>query len=126
MNAIVPNCGTTSQAQKFQEGERSTVVERLVVYGTLMPGERYHGEVAEIPGRWRQVTLPGRIDRSGPYPVYEPSDDGATCPAWVLESESLAQHWARLDAFEGDGYRRVTVRIPLEGAVVAAQVYVAA
>lgn len=91
-----------------------------------MPGERFHGEVAEIPGSWRRVTLPGRIDHSGPYPVYQPSNDGTTCPAWVLESEALAQHWARLDAFEGDGYRRVTVNVDLDGALVTAQIYVAA
>ena len=44
---------------------------------------------------------------------------------FVLSSAALDSHWARLDAFEGDGYDRVPTRVTLSsGDVVDAWLYV--
>ena len=37
----------------------------------------------------------------------------------VLDSAGLPAHWSRLDAFEGDQYRRVLVPVHLDGGSVA-------
>ncbi len=44
----------------------------------------------------------------------------------VFESVELPGHWARLDEFEGDGYRRAVASVETEDGVVAAWIYVLA
>jgi gamma-glutamylcyclotransferase (GGCT)/AIG2-like uncharacterized protein YtfP len=44
----------------------------------------------------------------------------------VFESADLPQHWARLDAFEGDGYRRETARVSTTNGELDACIYVLA
>jgi len=66
--------------------------DRFVVYGTLAPGQPNHQVVAGYPAMvWR----PG----------------GQRIDVHVLESSELSRHWARLDEFEGVGYRRVLVPV---------------
>jgi hypothetical protein len=52
--------------------------------------------------------------------------DGGVVPGLVFTSDELPAHWARLDAFEGEGYARVPVTATLDdiGATVQAFVYV--
>ena len=42
----------------------------------------------------------------------------------VFDSAALPRHWHRLDAFEGPGYRRVTVGAATADGVLAASIYV--
>jgi gamma-glutamylcyclotransferase (GGCT)/AIG2-like uncharacterized protein YtfP len=44
----------------------------------------------------------------------------------VFESEALTEHWDRLDAFEGPGYRRVAVDVATAEGVLQASIYVLA
>ncbi|MFG0274474.1 MAG: hypothetical protein ACF8QF_05405, partial [Phycisphaerales bacterium] len=45
-------------------------------------------------------------------------------PVHVLESAALPDHWPRLDAFEGAGYRRAVVPVVRDGAMpIAASLY---
>ena len=58
------------------------------------------------------------------YPALEPDPQGAPVEVDVLSSDELPAHWARLDAFEGAGYRRVQVQVLCEGGVtLTAQLY---
>jgi gamma-glutamylcyclotransferase (GGCT)/AIG2-like uncharacterized protein YtfP len=44
----------------------------------------------------------------------------------LLHSEELPQHWERLDAFEGAGYRRAITSVRTEFDTVEAYIYVLA
>ncbi len=82
---------------------------RLAVYGTLAPGEENHHVIAPAGGTWRAVEIEGSMGRWGPYPVFEWTTPGVRIPAMLVESATLAEHWARLDEFETDYYARYLV-----------------
>ena len=42
----------------------------------------------------------------------------------LFESDDLPNHWPRLDAFEGAGYRRVTVQVATDDGHLDAWIYV--
>jgi gamma-glutamylcyclotransferase (GGCT)/AIG2-like uncharacterized protein YtfP len=96
---------------------------RLVAYGTLRPGRPNHGQLSDLPGRWLTGRLRGTLVEAGwgatlGYPALMLDGDGPVLDVAVFESQALPQHWDRLDAFEGPGYRRVTVDVATaEGAL---------
>jgi gamma-glutamylcyclotransferase (GGCT)/AIG2-like uncharacterized protein YtfP len=51
---------------------------------------------------------------------------GALVKVDVLASDDLPAHWPRLDAFEGDEYRRVLAEIQTDDGSVEAFIYVLA
>ncbi|MFM5917910.1 MAG: gamma-glutamylcyclotransferase [Novosphingobium sp.] len=102
---------------------------RLAIYGTLAPGRSNHHQVAMIPGSWRHGTVRGRLLPEGwgaalGYPAIELDPDGPEVAVQVLDHRSLPDHWERLDAFEGDGYRREICEVDLGGEIIAASIYV--
>lgn len=83
----------------------------LAAYGTLAPGRSNHREVAEVGGEWLEGTVKGHYWtwRAGPYeglPALRLDPDGDEIPVAVFVSDELVDHWERIDAFEGAGYRR--------------------
>lgn len=104
-------------------------MERLFIYGTLAPGRPNHHRVADIPGEWRAATLRGTLHDEGwgatqGYPAIIPDPTGQAVQGSVLSSTELSEHWARLDAFEGEAYERVEVQIEfVEGGRADAFVY---
>jgi gamma-glutamylcyclotransferase (GGCT)/AIG2-like uncharacterized protein YtfP len=60
------------------------------------------------------------------YPglVLDPHE--AAVEVQVFESPALPDHWDRLDAFEGAGYRRVAVDVSTDEGVLPASIYVLA
>ena len=106
-------------------------MERLATYGTLRPGERNHGQVSGLRGRWLTGSVRGRLLDVGwgagfGFPGLILDDAGDNIPVEVLESPDLQAHWDRLDEFEGDEYRRVRVTVATDGAPVEAFIYVVA
>jgi len=102
---------------------------RLAVYGTLAPGRPNHGQLVHLPGRWIPGLVRGRLLDAGwgadlGFPGLVLADDGDEVQVQILESESLATEWPRLDAFEGPGYRRVVVQADTATGPVAAHIYV--
>lgn len=89
---------------------------RLAVYGTLAPGGPNARVLADIAGTWTTGTVVGtRFDDGWQgYPGVVLGGDG-TVPVHVLTAPGLAPHLARLDAFEGPGYRRVVTPVRLAG-----------
>ncbi|MEA2025234.1 MAG: gamma-glutamylcyclotransferase [Chloroflexota bacterium] len=90
--------------------------DRLVVYGTLAPGRPNHQVVAGIAGRWFTGWVEGDLYELGwgaadGYPAMVWRPGGRRIDVHVLESSELSRHWARLDGFEGVGYRRVLVPV---------------
>lgn len=101
----------------------------LFVYGTLAPGRSNEHVLAPLEGTWEPATVRGTLFPEGwgaseGYPALVPSDDGPEVPGLVFSSPALEEHWARIDAFEGEGYDRVSIQATLAtGATVEAFVY---
>lgn len=99
---------------------------RLVAYGTLRPGESNHDQLADVPGTWLAVTVPGRL-ACREYPVFTFDRRASQVAMQMLSSRHLPAHWQRLDAFEGAGYRRVLVPVFVRAQLAAvANLYAAA
>jgi gamma-glutamylcyclotransferase (GGCT)/AIG2-like uncharacterized protein YtfP len=60
------------------------------------------------------------------YPGLILDPDGPSIEVEVFESPALSDHWDRLDAFEGPGYRRVAVEVSTTEGVLPASIYVLA
>ena len=62
-----------------------------------------------------------RLGSSGGLPGNE---RGGEVKGFLFSSESLAEHWPRIDEFEGEGYERVLTTVKLEdGTAVDAYIY---
>ncbi|HTT20488.1 MAG TPA: gamma-glutamylcyclotransferase [Candidatus Sulfotelmatobacter sp.] len=104
---------------------------RLATYGTLSPGRVNHHELAGLQGNWRQGTVRGRLAQAGwgaalGYPALVLDPQGPPVEVFLFESPDLSDHWARLDEFEGDGYRRVITHVETPDGAVDACIYVLA
>jgi gamma-glutamylcyclotransferase (GGCT)/AIG2-like uncharacterized protein YtfP len=104
---------------------------RLATYGTLAPGRRNHGQLSDLPGRWIVGHVRGTLIEAGwgakfGYPGLILDPDKAPIEVLVFESRALPNHWHRLDAFEGPGYRRIAVDVWTAGGVLPASIYVIA
>ena len=101
---------------------------RLAVYGTLAPGETNHGQLSDLAGEWRPGAVRGRRLDDGwqGYPgfILDPAADPV--PVQLFTSRDLPAHWERLDAFEGDGYRRVVATAETATGPLQACIYVLA
>jgi len=60
------------------------------------------------------------------YPALVLAPDGSVICLDVFESADLPDHWERLDAFEGPGYRRVVTTVRTSVGDVDASIYVLA
>ena len=114
--------------------DRNDADTRLATYGTLAPGRVNHHQLAALPGRWLEGTVTGRLVEAGwgaklGYPGLV-LDVGSLDPAagavavHLFESPELPGHWRRLDAFEGEGYRRVVAAVGTDEGPLAAWIYV--
>lgn len=114
-------------------------MEYLFVYGTLQPGGPNAHVLTALEGTWQPGVVRGRLVAEGwgaaqGYPglvLDSPSNDTDTdeqeeeVGGYVLASHQLGDLWAMLDAFEGQGYRRVRTTVALSGGgEVSAYVYV--
>ncbi len=93
---------------------------RLFVYGTLAPGQSAHHFLEDLQGTWQAGTIAGTLypDGVGPtagYPAVDLAQADACVEGSLLTSEQLPQYWERLDAYEGEGYRRVRVLVSVAG-----------
>ena len=92
---------------------------RLAVYGSLLPGENNHHHVAALVGRWLEGTVEGTLHDRGwaarqGYPGFVPGGSGDRVAVKVLESLGLPDAWDRLDAFEGEAYRRILAPVEMK------------
>ena len=105
------------------------MIHRLFVYGTLAPGRPNEHILADVPGEWKRATVRGRLIPEGwgaaaGYPGIVLDEEGDEVEGLLFISESLVEHWARLDEFEGEGYERVLTRAKREdGTIVDAYIY---
>lgn len=104
---------------------------QLAVYGSLAPGRVNHNQLASLNGRWVKGTVRGRLaDRGWGAAlgfhglVLDPEADEIAVDLFI--SPDLPRHWARLDIFEGPGYRREKSLISTAEGKVEAFIYVLA
>lgn len=109
-----------------QEGEidfRHEASQKLAVYGTLAPGQPNHGQLDGIEGTWQPCELRGRLTARA-FPAFTWDPRGIVVPAQLFVADDLPEHWWRLDAFEGEDYRRILVPVFAGGAfLTVANVY---
>jgi gamma-glutamylcyclotransferase (GGCT)/AIG2-like uncharacterized protein YtfP len=102
---------------------------RLFVYGTVAPGRPNEHILADVPGEWEPATVMGTLIPEGwgaaaGYPGIVLDEQGGEVEGLLFSSESLAEHWARLDEFEGEGYERVLTTAKLsDGTRIDAHIY---
>jgi gamma-glutamylcyclotransferase (GGCT)/AIG2-like uncharacterized protein YtfP len=106
-------------------------ITRLAVYGSLGPGRPNHHHLAGLGGVWTRGTVRGRLQAMGwgaqlGFPGLRLDTEGEEIAVDLLESALLADHWERLDAFEGSEYRRVMVNVDVASRSVEAFIYVLA
>ena len=106
-----------------------TADERLATYGTLAPGKPNAHQLQDLEGQWHSGIVRGRLIQSGwgaelgfPGLVLDPEGDAVSVD--LFESADLPAHWDRLDAFEGDGYERVTAFVETTDGRLRASIYV--
>ena len=106
------------------------MIQRLFVYGTLIPGGPNEHLLHEIDGSWQDATMTGTLRAEGwgatmGYPAIVLGEDGDEVEGFLFSSDRLSDHWSRLDQFEGEAYERVlTVARLKDDSTVDAHVYV--
>ncbi len=121
--ATARRSGSSDAAAEAELDRRCAASHRLAVYGTLAPGGPHHDELAACPGTWSLGTVTGRRSLRD-YPVFTYDPLAAPVAVHLLCSAALPARWAQLDAFEGDGYRRILVPVRLDdGSLVVANLY---
>ncbi len=89
----------------------------LIAYGSLVPGGSNEAQLHALRGSWRPGWVTGTLAEAGwgaavGYPALRWSPTGTTrVSAQVFTSPDLPDQWARLDAFEGEEYRRILAPI---------------
>jgi gamma-glutamylcyclotransferase (GGCT)/AIG2-like uncharacterized protein YtfP len=105
------------------------MIQRLFVYGTLVPGRANAHILASLPGHWQSASVRGHLHPQGwgatlGYPALVPDADAPEVHGQLFSSEALDAHWPRIDAFEGEGYCRVLAAVRLaNGSSVDAWLY---
>ena len=105
------------------------MTHRLFVYGTLAPGRPNEHILADVPGTWQPATVKGELVDEGwgaslGYPGIILNDSENEVKGFIFCSDELADHWERLDEFEGEGYQRVMTSVtPEDGATLPAHIY---
>ena len=96
------------------------MIERLFVYGTLAPGRPNEHVLSAIGGSWDAASVTGSLRQEGwgaamGYPGIDLDEHGDEVQGFLFSSEKLSDHWAKLDAFEGKSYERVSTVVKLRG-----------
>jgi len=98
--------------------------ERLIVYGTLVPGGKYHHLLTDLrQAAWEPCTIRGRLGAYRGYPAFKWNPAGAPHPAWLVTSPDLPAKLRFLDDFEGRAYTRRLIPAEAGHRLVIAYVY---
>ena len=104
--------------------QHSTTGTKLVVYGSLAPGERHEDVLAPLRGEWRPCRVTGIVREHAGYKILEWRQDAPAVAARLFISDDLPRYWNVLDEFEGEDYRRIVVPVQTDEGETLANVYV--
>jgi gamma-glutamylcyclotransferase (GGCT)/AIG2-like uncharacterized protein YtfP len=96
---------------------------RLIVYGSLAPGEANHFLVTGLSGEWYRCQIKGHMGQYRGFKSFRHDLKGPEHAAWLLVSPELPRIIAGLDDFEGEEYERRVIPARLGERWVMAQVY---
>ena len=102
----------------------------LFVYGSLGPNQPNAHILESIGGSWMKAAVKGYLKNQGwgaklGYPALVLDSRGEEIHGLVFQSDNLPEHWDRLDAFEGNDYKRLLSQVKLEdGSTMEAYLYV--
>jgi gamma-glutamylcyclotransferase (GGCT)/AIG2-like uncharacterized protein YtfP len=97
--------------------------ERLIVYGTLVPGGQYHHLLAHLEADWEPCIIRGRLGSYQGYPSFKWNPAGEPHAAWLVTSPLLPAKFRELDDFEGEAYTRRLIPAEVGGRLVIAFIY---
>ena len=97
--------------------------ERLIVYGSLAPGEANHFLVAGCMGEWHCCQIRGHLGHYRGFKSFRYDAEGPEHSAWLLVSPELPRIIPDLDDFEGEEYERRVIPAKIGEHWVMAQVY---
>jgi len=97
---------------------------KLVVYGTLAPGNVNHGVLSDISGTWEDCSLRGCIDIINGLPCFNWQTSGPVIKAQLFTSDVLPNKWDKIDSFEGSYYRRILLPVEKSQGIAIANVFV--
>ena len=96
---------------------------RLIVYGSLSPGEANAFMLAGLSGEWRACRIRGRMGVYRGFKSFRYDREGPEHPAWLFSSADLPRIIPELDDFEGEEYERRVIPARVNGRWVRAQIY---
>ena len=96
---------------------------KLIVYGSLAPGESNAFILEGLMGEWRPCRIRGHLGAFRGFKSFRYDPQGPEHPAWLLVSAELPRVLPDLDDFEGEEYERRIIPARVNGRSVMAQVY---
>lgn len=96
---------------------------RLILYGSLAPGEVNNFLLAGLEGSWERCVIRGHMGLYRGFKVFKYDPGGEAHQVWLFSSSILPQKFPELDDFEGDEYERIIVPALVEGRVILAYIY---
>ncbi|MCL4503461.1 MAG: gamma-glutamylcyclotransferase [Deltaproteobacteria bacterium] len=96
---------------------------RLIVYGSLAPGEANHYLLGDLSGTWEPCVIRGHLGEYWGFKAFHYDENGPEHPAWLFTSKALPEEFPELDAFEGEGYRRRIIPARVGRRRVLANIY---
>ena len=96
---------------------------KLVAYGSIRPDGANYRILEGIVGKWTPCQVRGHVRENEGLILFQWDPAGAIIDAMFLESPSLQDCWGRLDAFEGEWYRRTLVPVRVSDRDGVANVY---
>jgi gamma-glutamylcyclotransferase (GGCT)/AIG2-like uncharacterized protein YtfP len=96
---------------------------KLVVYGTLAPGEVNQNILSEIEGSWSDCKVNGRIFEKNGLPYFVWDSNESLKEVHLFFSKKLPASWNRLDQFEGSTYKRILIPVTINKEICVANVF---
>jgi gamma-glutamylcyclotransferase (GGCT)/AIG2-like uncharacterized protein YtfP len=96
---------------------------RLIVYGSLAPGEVNNFLLAGLEGDWEKCIIRGHMDLYRGFKVFKYDPQGEAHLVWLFSSSLLPGKFTDLDDFEGEEYQRVIIPALVGDRVILAYVY---
>jgi gamma-glutamylcyclotransferase (GGCT)/AIG2-like uncharacterized protein YtfP len=97
--------------------------EKLIVYGSLAPGEANHFLLTGLRGEWCRCHIRGYLGHYRGFKSFRYDPRWPEHLAWLLESAELPRLIPDLDDFEGEEYERSIIPAEVGTRWVMAQIY---
>jgi len=90
-------------------------MEKLFVYGSLMPNRKHHSILKRINGTWKKAFVYGEIKKillqKEEYQSLILKNTDKKIPGYLFSSYALSYLWKTIDNFEGQNYIRKKTKV---------------